>query len=222
LDGYFFTTLQWRSTIFFMKQVLIPVYLFITLCCKAQVNDPVNAANHFISTLSEAQKLKTFYPFENDERFNFHFVPKNDRKGTSINELTVAQKKAAMALLKACVSEDGYNKASSIMQLETVLKAIENRVEGDNYRDPGKYFFTIFGVPGKNTTWGWRLEGHHVAFNFSAQNNKLVAATPNFLGSNPAIVPEGPQKGKQILKDEAELHLTSFTPLVRTNLRKLW
>lgn len=182
--------------------------------CQSQEKDMVSAANHLISILDKDQKLKAIYPFETGERFNFHFVPKNDRKGISINELNTAQRSAAMMLLKGSVSERGYQKANEIIQLETTLKAIEGRQASDNYRDPGKYFFTIFGIPGNNTIWGWRLEGHHVAFNFSAQKGKLVASTPNFLGSNPAIVPEGPQKGKQILKEETDLGfglLHSFT-----------
>ena len=197
-----------RFAITFLSLMLIYSY------CQSQEKGMVAAANHLINMLDKDQKLKAVYPFETEERFNFHFVPKNDRKGISLNELNTAQKSAAMMLLKGSVSDKGYQKANEIMQLEITLKAIEGRQAGDNYRDPGKYFFTIFGIPGNNTIWGWRLEGHHVAFNFSAQKGKLVASTPNFLGSNPAIVPEGPQKGKQILKEETDMGfdlLHSFT-----------
>src|SRR6185369_7375765 len=82
------------------------------------------------------------------------------------------------------------------------LKMLEHRPPEDHYRDTGKYFLTIFGVPATNTIWGWRFEGHHVAFHFSVNRKELVAGTPSFLGSNPAIVREGPQAGKEVLKDE--------------------
>jgi hypothetical protein len=91
------------------------------------------------------------------------------------------------------------------MQLESVLRKLENRSDGDDYRDPGKYFFTIFGAPLPGKIWGWRLEGHHISFNFSSENNQLVSGTPSFLGSNPATILSGPEKGKQILKSETEL-----------------
>lgn len=165
----------------------------------------VSAANAFIKMLSKDQQAKAVYPFDAEERFNFNFVPKNDRKGISLNELSAAQKGAAMTLLKTVLSSQGYKKTTEIIQLETILKAIEKRGADDHYRDPGKYFFTIFGVPRKGTTWGWRLEGHHVALNFSATKDKLFAATPGFMGSNPAVVPDGPEKGKQILKEETEM-----------------
>ena len=38
---------------------------------------------------------------------------------------------------------------------------------------------------------------------------------PGFMGTNPAIVPNGPQKGKQVLKQESDIAyelLQSFTP----------
>jgi hypothetical protein len=41
------------------------------------------------------------------------------------------------------LSKQGYDKATAIMSLEKVLKAIENRKENDHYRDTGKYFFNL-------------------------------------------------------------------------------
>ena len=31
----------------------------------------------------------------------------------------------------------------------------------------------VFGVPGDKNIWGWRLEGHHVAFNFSVDKKNI-------------------------------------------------
>ncbi len=67
------------------------------------------------------------------------------------------------------------------MLLDNVLKELEHRKPEDHYRDPGKYFLTIFGIPSAKTIWGWRFEGHHVAFHFSANKKELVAGTPSFL-----------------------------------------
>lgn len=44
-----------------------------------------------------------------------------------------------------------------------------------------------------------------MSFNFFSQNNRLTSGTPGFIGSNPAVVQSGPQKGLQILKDESSL-----------------
>ena len=90
------------------------------------------------------------------------------------------------------------------MQLDNILKELENRKPDDHFRDPGKYFISIFGIPSDKTIWGWRFEGHHVAFHFSADKKQLVSGTPSFLGANPAIVQQGPQKNKEVLRDETD------------------
>lgn len=184
--------------------VITVIILLNNIGCLAQKPDMTILANAFLKSLDKNQQLKVSFPFEEEERYNFHFVPRDNRRGISINELNPSQKEAAMALMKSCLSSEGFRKATDIMQLEIVLKAIEGRKEDDHYRDPGKYFFSVFGIPGNKTIWGWRIEGHHVAFNFSASNNILVATTPGFMGSNPAVVQSGPQKGKQILAEETD------------------
>ncbi|HEX8277780.1 MAG TPA: DUF3500 domain-containing protein, partial [Segetibacter sp.] len=109
---------------------------------------------------------------------------------------------------------------NEIMELENVLKQIENRKADDHYRDPGKYNVTIFGLPGNNTTWGWRFEGHHICFNFSAKDKKLVSGTPGFFGANPATVRTGPHKGLQVLKEETEKGFTLLHSFTKEQLKK--
>ena len=175
-------------------------FLFLT----GHAQSMVTAAEKFISTLDTAQKSATLYPFGSEERFNFHYFPINDRKGLPLDQMSATQKQDAIALLKTCLTDGTVKKVKEIIELENILKVLENRAPGDHFRDPGKYHLAIFGVPGDTTTWGWRFEGHHVSFHFSAKDNAMVAGTPGFLGANPAIVPSGPQKGKEILKDEKE------------------
>ena len=179
-----------------------------------------DAAAVFLNTLTAEQKAKTQIEFDHEERYNWHFVPMNDRKGISLNELNTVQRDAAMQLLHTALSDTGYNKVTAIMQLESVLKKLENRADDDDYRDPGKYFFTIFGTPLPGKIWGWRLEGHHISFNFSSENNQLVSGTPSFLGSNPAIILSGPEKGKQILKNETELGFALLHSLDSEQMQK--
>lgn len=162
------------------------------------------AAAHFLGMLSNEQKQKTQFRFEDDERFNWHFVPM-DRKGIALKELDPDQKKSAMEMLHAALSDTGFQKTIEIVQLEDILRVAEGRPPNDDYRDSGKYYISIFGDPAIDSIWGWRFEGHHIAFNFSSKDNRIISSTPNFLGANPAVVLAGPQKGKQVLKDETEL-----------------
>ena len=60
----------------------------------------------------------------------------------------------------------------------------------------------VFGEPSASSTWGWRLEGHHISLNFTLRDGEVVSTSPSFWGANPATVLDGPQKGMRVLKDE--------------------
>src|SRR5690348_7607785 len=112
------------------------------------------------------------------------------------------------------LSDTAFWQTKEIIQLEVVLKELEKRQKDDRYRDTGNYTFLFFGKPSDTSIWGWRFEGHHISFNFSTANNKIVAGTPGFMGANPAVVLTGPQKGEEVLKNETELGfelIRSFT-----------
>ena len=169
------------------------------------------AAQHFLASLTPEQRAQAAFPFQADERQNWHFIPK-ERKGLPLLDMQPQQKALAHALLAAGLSQQGYIKAVSIMSLEDVLRIIENA--DPNYRNPQKYYFSIFGEPSDTGTWGYRVEGHHLSQNFTVVNGK-IADTPSFFGSNPAEVREGPRKGLRILAAEEDLArdlLESLTP----------
>ena len=191
----------------------------VSFICHLQGQEIVNAANQFINTLDNNQKAETLFPFDGEERYNFHFVPLA-RKGITFNEMTDQQKTLAIALMKTCLSSQAFQKTQEIMQLENVLKELENRAADDHYRDQGNYHITIFGIPAATTTWGWRFEGHHISFNFSVDKQKLTAGTPGFLGSNPGEVLTGPKKGKQVLKDETDMGFAMLQTLSVGQLKK--
>src|SRR5690348_11886215 len=141
-------------------------------------------ANRFLAALDENQRGKATFQFDADERLNWHFIPK-ERKGLSLREMTPYQKHLASALLAAGLSQTGYIKAVTIMSLEDVLGIIER--DGGEYRNPEKYYFSVFGTPVENGRWGYRVEGHHFSQNYTIVNGKIIDA-PSFFGANPAEV----------------------------------
>jgi hypothetical protein len=195
--------------------LLLAICFLIPPDCSGQNSSFAALANQFSNSLSQEQRSKALYEFSDDERYNWHFIPKKNRKGILLSELSEKQKELAFALLKSYLSDKGFQQTKEIIQLELVLQQLENRSKDDWYRDPGNYSFIFFGQPSDKGAWGWRFEGHHISFNFSTLHNKITSGTPGFMGANPAIVLSGPQKGKQVLKDEAELGfmlLGSFNP----------
>lgn len=158
-----------------------------------------DAANAFLSSLWTDQKAKATYTFEDDQRFDWHFIPKL-RKGLSFGEMKPYQRELATALLAAGLSQQGFIKAQSIMSLDDVLLMLEQGA-GTNRRDPDNYYVTVFGTPSPTGTWGYRVEGHHLSQNYTIVNGR-VADSPSFFGSNPAEVRTGPRKGLRVLAAE--------------------
>ena len=176
------------------------------------------AATKWLEALTPEQRQQATFAIDAEEKVRWNFIPTNmwPRKGVPWKEMSEPQRKLAHELLKAGLSQKGYLTATSIMELETILHAIENSdgKKGANARDPELYFFTIFGAPSAKSVWGWRVEGHHLSLHFTIANNTAAANTPAFFGTNPAEVRvEGPKKGLRILgsmEDAARALLATF------------
>jgi hypothetical protein len=164
-----------------------------------------DAAQKWLDSLSAEQKARVVFEFDSKERTNWNFVPLQDkekrptRKGLPLGEMSAAQQELALALVKAGTSGYGYKEAVQIMSLEKILRELEKK--GSMVRDPGWYFFTVFGKPGKTGRWGWRVEGHHLSLNMTVEQGEVVAATPNFYGANPATVKGGARKGTRTIPE---------------------
>jgi hypothetical protein len=157
------------------------------------------AAERFLASLDQGQRQQAAFALDASERLRWNFIPSEafPRNGLLLKDMTEPQRTAAHNLLKSGLSERGYLTYTQIIQLENVLKALEQG--GKFVRDPDGYRFTIFGTPSPKGAWGWRVEGHHISLHFSIVDGTAVASTPTFAGSNPAEVPEGPQKGRRVL-----------------------
>jgi len=162
----------------------------------------LEASRAFLAILNPAQRARTVFPFNSDERFRWFYTPVS-RKGIPLKELNASQQKAALALLHAGLSEKGYTKAETIRKLEDVLREIE-KGQGPT-RDPDLYFFTFFGEPSADGAWGWRYEGHHCSQNWTIVNGKSIGSSPQFFGANPAKVHDGSMVGIRVLSAEEDL-----------------
>jgi len=180
--------------------VLVPA---LAQTAAAQTSPPastmLDAARAFLATLAPAQKSKAVLPFNSEERFHWFYTPVS-RKGIPLKELNTLQQQAALALLRAGLSEKGYTKVELIRKLEEVLRGLDGPT-----RDPDLYFFTFFGEPAADSAWGWRYEGHHCSQNWTIVNGKSIGSSPQFFGANPAEVRDGPMKGTRTLSAEEDL-----------------
>lgn len=198
---------------------------FATLALVGQPDAPTGArmsaaATQFLTALSPEQQAKAKYAFDDKNRIAWFFTPqqtkdkKSTRIGARLEEMTPAQKTAALALLKSGLSAKGYEQATTIMSLEGVLADLEGS-KGAMVRNPAWYFVSVFGDPSNTGAWGWRFEGHHMSVNYTLDKGEVVTATPLMFGANPAEVKDGPRKGLRTLpsiEDHARALIKSLTP----------
>ncbi len=169
------------------------------------------AATAFLTSLDGEQADIARFDFNAKERTEFHFVPDNNfaatygypRPGLTYRRMQGQQRHLADALLTTGLSASGMRKAKTIQSLEDILRIQEGDLTGR--RDPLKYYFSVYGEPGSEGSWGWRAEGHHMSVHFTVDDGELVATSPTFFGTNPNIVMDGPRKGTAALKAEGDL-----------------
>jgi hypothetical protein len=166
------------------------------------------AAGRLLASLSPEQREKVLFDYAAPQRTDWHFIPKANRKGVQLRDMNDEQRANAHRLLRAALSQAGYDTTTQIMRLESILHAAKKDPNAGAIRDPLRYYVTIFGDPASGKRWGLSYEGHHVSLNFVVEGDKVVASTPQFLGTNPAVVQqdrEGFKKGTQVLKAEEQL-----------------
>lgn len=178
-----------------------------------------DAAKKLLASCSQEQIDNATFDFKDNERGNWHFIPK-PRKGLPLKHMSAEQRELAKAMLLSGMSQAGADRVYTIMSLEAVLKELEAGPPKTPARDPEMYFWSIFGNPTDGKPWGWRVEGHHMSVNFTVIDNKAVAAGPAFMGSNPAEVREGPKKGLRVLAQEEDLARALVKSLSEEQLKK--
>jgi len=169
------------------------------------------AATAFVNSLTREQKSKATIGFDDRRRMDWHFLPR-ERKGLAVREMSEAQKRLALALVDT-IGPVGSRKVRAIMLLDDLLRTLEPEKikleghKGEVYeveRGSGYYNFVVYGTPAAKGTWGWSAEGHHVSVNITVVDGQ-ISSTPFFLGSDPAEVKDGPQKGLRILAAEEDI-----------------
>ena len=157
-----------------------------------------DAANRFLSLLDDGQRQMALIAFDSANRLDWHYIPRS-RPGLSLGEMRANQSDAARALFATVLNERGLQILDGVRLLEGVL-----REQQGSWRDPGRYYVSVFGRPG-TFPWGWRFEGHHLSLNVALPAAGHVAVTPFFVGAHPATVRDGPNKGFRLLGTSEDL-----------------
>ena len=163
------------------------------------------AGANFLDSLSQDQRAKATFQYMDGERVFWYYPPLN-RHGLPLRDMDPKQRELAHALMATGLTDQSYQQAKLIIEHENVLGPLEKEQGMVTFvRDPELYYFTVFGEPGGEDPWGWRVEGHHVCLNYSVWGDKVISMTPFFFGSNPAEVRKGDKTGLRILGAREDL-----------------
>jgi hypothetical protein len=147
--------------------------------------DIVAATKKFLATLDDAQRGKVVYEFkDNAQRKRWSNLPTGavQRGGLRMGDLRKPQRDAAMAVLVAALSPQGYEKVQQIVEADELLKTSGGRMMFG--RD--EYYISFLGQPSTTEPWMIQFGGHHLGLNITlvGQHGTL---TPSHTGAQPAI-----------------------------------
>lgn len=157
-----------------------------------------DAANRFLLSLDDGQRRQALIAFDSANRLDWHYIPRT-RSGLALGEMRADQANSARALFASVLNQRGLELLDGVRLLEGVL-----REQQGSFRDPSRYYVSVFGTPGR-FPWGWRFEGHHLSLNVALPAPGQVAVTPFFTGAHPATVRDGPHRGFRLLGPSEDL-----------------
>ena len=154
------------------------------------------AAESFLSTLDQRQRAKANIELNERSRTIWSNLPTGtkmqvgatERNGLKLGDMTPAQEKAALALLAATLSPEGYQKALAIVDADQVLeqRSAPSRAPTAAVRfGRAEYYLAILGKPSIADTWMLQFGGHHLAINVTLAGQGRVLA-PTHTGTQPA------------------------------------
>jgi hypothetical protein len=170
-----------------------------------QSEQVVQAAEQFLAALSEDQRAKVLFSYEDvEQRFRWSNLPQGifERKGLRMGDLSEEQRDAVMKLLKATLSQEGYLAVTQNIEAEQVLS---QRGGGQGRVKFGRdeFYVSLLGKPSLSEPWLWQFGGHHLAVNATIVSNRITLG-PTLTGGQPMSFGEGANQVKQ-MKKEIEL-----------------
>jgi hypothetical protein len=156
----------------------------------------VDAADAFLATLTPPQRLKANLDLNDKTRTVWSNLPTGvkmqvgatERNGLKLGDMTVPQEKAALALVAATLSRDGYQKTMAIVDADQVLeeRSAPTRAAAAPVRfGRVEYYVAILGKPSMTDPWMIQFGGHHLAINVTVSGSQNVLA-PTHTGAQPA------------------------------------
>lgn len=159
----------------------------------AETAKVVAAANAFLATLTQPERAAGTFAFNSPQRTRWSNLPSGifQRTGLRLGDLTAPQRAAALALVSAALSREGYRKVTEIMNGDEVLRNEGGGRTGGRQGRGGvrfgldEYYIALLGTPSTSTPWRLQFGGHHLAINVTIVGDRSVM-TPSLPAAQPA------------------------------------
>jgi hypothetical protein len=156
----------------------------------------VAAADAFLATLDPDQRLKANVDLNEKTRTVWSNLPTGmamqvgatERNGVKLGDMTPAQENAALALVAATLSRDGFQKAMAIVDADQVLEtrsAASRSATSRTRFGRAEFYVAVLGKPSTTAPWMIQFGGHHLAINVTLAGRQSVL-TPTHTGTQPA------------------------------------
>jgi Protein of unknown function (DUF3500) len=145
----------------------------------------VTAANAFLATLDSTQADTVQFDWTDTaqkQRWS-NFPPVAfSRAGLMWGDLSQPQQDAWLAIMKASLSAEGYNRVLAEWAADDANATLTGQPDlfGKKY-----YYVALIGTPSDTDPWMWQFGGHHLAVNATVAGGR-ISATPSFIGDQPA------------------------------------
>ncbi|MDF6102918.1 DUF3500 domain-containing protein [Gordonia hongkongensis] len=151
------------------------------------ISSSAEAAQAFLATLSDEQREQVTYDYDDETKttswsnFPVTFV---DRAGVNLADLSDEQRAAAMKVLEALLSDEGYATVTGIMGGDEYLHEKSSSTE----ESLGQYYIAFFGDPSDSSAWEIQFGGHHLGINATLDGAAdEITFAPTHLGIQPAV-----------------------------------
>jgi hypothetical protein len=120
------------------------------------------------------------------------------RFGLRLDELQAQTRDDILAVLRASLSPQGFERAQQLMKINHFLGEL---VQAPKVLNEYSYNFNLFGTPSATEPWGWNFYGHHLCLNCRFIGSQMVV-TPVFMGAEPHAIDVGPLAGIAVFEQE--------------------
>jgi hypothetical protein len=168
------------------------------------VADAVQAANAFVSTLSDDAKKTAVLKYDDldGKKSSWSNLPIGifkDRQGAKLGDLDANQRKAALAVLDSLLSDQGMEQVDGILAADDYLGSSTGNTDWDS----DNYWLAIYGEPSATSPWTVQFGGHHLAMHLTVGGG-TVSVSPLFTGLEPTtFTVEGKQYSPMVGEADA-------------------